>query len=262
MMIGSPNESAELSAGAQAFAPREAAVGLPAVLARPPGDDRHLGEAEQDARDQSGEEQRAERGAGHRRVQDHRRGRRDHRPDAGGGRGDRRREVGGIAGLLHRRDDDRAGAGEVRGRRADHAAEEHRGDDVDLREPGAHRPDQGVREVEQALGDAARVHQPAGEHEQRQGEQDEAAHAGDHHLRQGRGPGAGQPEVERDRGDQGHDHGHAQDQEPAEREQRDDGLDHAARLPPTALTLARATRARRRPRRRARPRPSRATGRR
>ena len=261
MMIGSPNESAEFRPVRRHLRHEKRPSGLPPVLARPPGDDRHLGEAQQDARDKSGEEQRAERRAGHRRVQDHRRGRRDHRPDAGGGRGDRRREVGGIAGLLHRRDDDRAGAGEVRGRRADHAAEEHRGDDVDLREPGAHRPDQGVREVEQTLGDAARVHQPAGEHEQGQGEQDEAAHAGDHHLRQGRGPGAGQPEVERDRADQGHHHGHAQDQKPTEREQRDRGLDHPAR-PSTALTLARATRARRRLRRRVRPQPSRATWRR
>ena len=68
---------------------------------------------------------------------------------------------GGVAALAHRADLDRAEARDVGHRGAGAAREQHRRDDVDLREARAEVADQGVREVEDPLRDPDRVHQVA-----------------------------------------------------------------------------------------------------
>ena len=217
-------------AGTQELAEGEGRERLPAAPPGEPGDDQRLAQAEQEPRNDPGEKQRAEGGAGHRRVEDHRRARRDHRADARRRRGERRREAGGIAVLLHRRDDDRAGAGEVRGRRPDHAAEEHAGQHVHLGEPPAQPADERPRELEQPGGDAARVHQPPGQHEERQGDEHEPVHARQHRLGQGERPRAGEEEAEDHGGRDRDQHRHPEHQQGAEDDDRRGGADHAGGL--------------------------------
>ena len=59
-------------------------------------------------------------------------------PSVDGGRGDADREFGVVAVILHRLDLDGAEAGGIGDRGARHAGEDHRADDVDVREPAAH----------------------------------------------------------------------------------------------------------------------------
>ncbi len=78
------------------------------------------------AGDDAGQEQLADRDVGRHAVDHHRQRGRDDRADGGGRRGDRCRGLRLVAGLLHRADLDRAGAGGVGHGRADHAGEDHR----------------------------------------------------------------------------------------------------------------------------------------
>ena len=94
------------------------------------------------------------------------RGRDDHAHDAGAG-GDRDREAGAVALLLHLRDQQRADPGSIGGRAAGDAGEEHRDQHVDLAEPARQVPDHGARETDQPVGDAGGVHQVGGEEEER-----------------------------------------------------------------------------------------------
>ena len=76
--------------------------------------------------------------------------------------------------LGHHADDDLADAGSVRDRRARHAREDQRCDDVDVTEPAAEAAHGGHAELQQPLGDGAGIHDVGGDDEQRHGEQDEA----------------------------------------------------------------------------------------
>ena len=86
--------------------------------------------------------------------------------------------------VLHGLDLDRADAGGIGQRRAGHAGEDHRADDVHLRQTALHPADQRDGEAVDAAGDAGDVHQVAGQDEERHGQQREAFHPGDHALRQ------------------------------------------------------------------------------
>ncbi len=143
-------------------------------------------------------------------------------PERGGGRGDAHGELLRVAVVAHRLDLDRAEPRRVGDRRAGHAGEDHRADDVDVAEAALHPADQRQREVVDAVGDAGVVHQVAGEDEERHGEQREAVDAADHPVDDDhRRRGAGQPDVD-ERGarhrDGDRDAGHHQREE--HREQR------------------------------------------
>ena len=213
------------------LAQREAAVARPAAAMGENRDDAHHDQPEEDAGNQAGEEQGAERHAGDRGVEDHRRARRNQRADARGRGRDRGGDLGGIALALERRNGDRAGAGEVRRRGADHAAEEDAGQHVDLGEAAPEPADQRPRELEQPPRYAARVHDRAREHEQRQGDQRERAHPRDHRLRQGQRPQAAQEEVQDHGREQRDQHRHAEHQKPQEKHDRDHGAGHGAGSP-------------------------------
>ena len=105
-----------------------------------------------------------------------RNGRGDQRAD-----GDRRgRKALAVALLDHRRAEDARLHRRVRNGRAGYAAHQGGEQDRDLRQAARHPADRDHRNLQQAVGDAALVHQMAGEHEERHGEQRKAlAHRGD-----------------------------------------------------------------------------------
>ena len=142
----------------------------------------HHEQRHDDARDHPAEEERADRDVRHHAVDDEGQRRRDDRPERRRGGGDADRELGRVAVVLHGLDLDRAEAGGVGDRRAGHAREDHRADDVHLREPALHPADERDREAIDAAGDAGDVHEIAGEDEERHGEKREALDAGDHAL--------------------------------------------------------------------------------
>ncbi len=134
---------------------------------------RHLREADQQARDDAGEVERADRHLQHAAPHDHQDRRRDddrqhrrHRRDR-----DREREV--VAFLDLRLDEDLALARRVGGRRAGDAGEEHRQQHVDLRQRAGEVADHRSRQRDQPVGDAADVHQVGRQQEERHREQDE-----------------------------------------------------------------------------------------
>ena len=75
--------------------------------------------------------------------------------------------------LLHLRDQERADAGGVGRGGARDAGEEHADQDVDVAEPARQMADHGPGEVDQAIGDAGRVHQVGGQQEEGDGQQHE-----------------------------------------------------------------------------------------
>ena len=85
--------------------------------------------------------------------------------------------------VFHRLDLDRADAGGIGKRCTRHAGENHRADDVHLRETALHPADKRQREGIDAPGDAGDVHEVAGEDEERHREQRKALDASDHALR-------------------------------------------------------------------------------
>ena len=85
--------------------------------------------------------------------------------------------------ILHRLDLDGADTGRVGERCSRHAGEDHRADDVDLRQPTLHPADKGDGEGIDAAGDTRRIHQIAGQDKEWHGEEREAFDAGDHALR-------------------------------------------------------------------------------
>ena len=146
-------------------------------------DGEHHQQRHHDAGQDAGHEQRADRDVGHHAVDDEGQRRREDRPERRGGGGDADRGLDRVAVVLHRLDLDRADAGGIGDRRARHAGEDHRADDVHVGEAALHPADEREREVVDAVGDAGDVHQVAGEDEERHGEQREALDAGDHPLR-------------------------------------------------------------------------------
>jgi hypothetical protein len=139
-----------------------------------------IASAEQQAGDRAGQEHPADREAGERADDDHRHRGRDHRPDGRGGGGDRGGEVGRVARPLHAGDHHAADRGGVGDRGARDAAEQQRARDVRLAEPAAHPADEGVGEAHDPPGDAAGVHQVAGEDEAGDRQQHEDVDAGVH----------------------------------------------------------------------------------
>ncbi len=169
--------------------PPERLVAAHVVFARAVIDVKHHEQRHHDAGDDAAEKQRADRDVRHHSVDHERQRRRDDRPERRGCGGDADGELGRVAVILHRLDLDRAETGGIRDRGARHAGEDHRADDVHVREPAAHPARERHREIVDAVGDAGRVHQVAGEDEERHREQrkrvDAACHAmQDHEVRQ------------------------------------------------------------------------------
>ena len=201
---------------------RELDVGAPAVLVRVVGDRQHHQDRHQRARQDAGEEERADRGVGHHPVDHERQARRNDRAERRRRRGDADRELGRVAVLLHRLDLDRAEPGGVGDRGAAHAGEDHRADDVDVAEPALHPADQSKREVVDAGRDAGVVHQVAGEDEERHGEQREAVDAAHHPVDDDEGR---QVAREQDVGERSACHGDGHRQ-PAAHEEQEEDLQH------------------------------------
>ena len=92
------------------------------------------------------------------------------------------RQSRGCSRALELRDQHAGGRRAIGHRRAGDAGQEHVADDRGLGEAAADMADQGAGEAEQALADAALVHQRAGQGEQRDRQQREGLQAGDHAL--------------------------------------------------------------------------------
>ena len=177
------------------------------------GDVEHHADRHHGAGHDAAQEQRADGDVGHHAVDHERQGRRDDRAQGGRGRRDADRELGLVAMVLHGLDLDGAEAGGVGDCRARHAREDHRAHDVDVPEAAAHPARQRHGEVVDAVGDAGRVHQVAGEDEERHGQQREAVDAAGHAV-QDHEVGDARDEVGVEEGGAGErdEHGHAGDQ--------------------------------------------------
>jgi len=92
------------------------------------------------------------------------------------------REFGVVAVILHRLDLDGAETGGVRDRGAGHAGKDHRAENVDMREPAAHPAAGRHRKIIDAVGDAGRIHQIAGEDEERHRQQRKAVEPARHAM--------------------------------------------------------------------------------
>ena len=179
----------------------------------------HEADAEHDAGHEAAEKQITDRGIRDQRVKHHRNGRRDDRPDNGGGGRDGAGIGDRVATVLgHHADDNAADADGVGDRGAGHAGKDHIGDDVDVAQPAAKTADQDEAELKQPVGQAADVHQIGGEDEKRDRQQDVAVEqAVEDLLGRGAEIETRQQEIE----DRGGDHGVPDRQ--AERAQEDDG---------------------------------------
>ena len=141
------------------------------ALVRHIADHQHQRDRHQQAGNDAGEEQAADRDVGRDAVDHHRQRRRDDRADRGGCRRDRGRGFGVVALVAHRLDLERADAARVGDRRAGHAGEDHAAEDVGVAQPAAQPADAGGGKGEDPLGDAGGVHDVAHQDEQRRGEQ-------------------------------------------------------------------------------------------
>ena len=154
-----------------------AAVALPAVaLADVPVID-HQRDAHHKARQDTGLEEVADGGAGRDAVDHERDGRRNDDADRARRGGERRGIALVIALLLHLGDHERADGRHRRRAGAGDGRVEHGGERRDRAETAGEEADDIVREVEQALGDAAVAHEVAREHEERNRHQGEAVDA-------------------------------------------------------------------------------------
>ena len=136
---------------------------------------------QQQAGNDAGDEQRDHRDVvEHGRVHHHDDARRNDRPEDRCAGGDRGRVGRRIAFLLHGRDQQLADRDGIGDRRAGQPGEEQAAGDVDVAQCAAHAAEQGVVEVDQALGQARLVHQLGGEDEVRDRHEQEAAHAREH----------------------------------------------------------------------------------
>jgi hypothetical protein len=108
---------------------------------------------------------------------DHQDAGRDENTHRGGRRYDRHRLLRAVARSEHGRDHGGADGGHVGHRRAGDAGEDVLRDHYRHREPAADPAHHHLRQPHQADGDAARLHESAGEDEERDGEEDEGVHA-------------------------------------------------------------------------------------
>ncbi len=172
------------------------------------------------AGDEAAEEQRADRDVAHHAVDHERQRRRDDRPERGGRRGDADREFGVVAVVLHRLDFDGAETGGVRDRGAGHAGEDHRAEDVHMGETAAHPAAGRHREIIDAVGDPGRIHQIAGEDEERHRQQRKTVEAAGHAVQDHEvGNARDEVGVEQRRARQRDEHGNA-DQQVARRRRK------------------------------------------
>ena len=151
--------------------------GLLTCEATPPRHPRvhsHQHHTHHEARNDAAKKEVADRSVGDERVEHHRNGGGNDRPDRGRGRRDR----GGIpprevtrAG--HHADDDLADARRVRDRRSAHAREDKGGSDIHVPEPAAEPAHQRHAKGEQPIRDRARVHDVRRDNEKRHGEKHE-----------------------------------------------------------------------------------------
>ena len=126
---------------------------------------------DQDARPDAGDEQLADGNLRRHGVEDHRDRRRDDHAKLRRSRLKGRREGCGIAVADHRRDQDRAdreGGGDAGAR---YRREDHAGQDAGAGEAALDAADDGFGEIHQSGGDAADLHQVAGQDEERDGGQ-------------------------------------------------------------------------------------------
>ena len=149
-------------------------------------DQAHLAKAYEESWDYTPQEQRANGDAADGAIDDKQETGRDQGADRRRGDGQRCAEGEVVAGLVHPGDQDLTDRGGVRGRHALDAAEQHADDDVDVGQSTAQARDEDLREVDQALGYAAAIHDFAGQDEERQGEIDKALKGDDHLLRDDR----------------------------------------------------------------------------
>ena len=144
---------------------RKRAGGRVAAQPRHDGDDEHHGAGHDEARQEAGDENGAERHVRLPGVEHHQDRGRDDRPERAGGSGERRAEAAAVAArdeLRHEHAGRRCAIGD---RRPGDAGKEDVADDRGLSEAAADVPDERLREAEQALADAGFVHERAGERE-------------------------------------------------------------------------------------------------
>ena len=120
--------------------------------------------------------------AGGHSVVDHGQRRRDDNTDATGHREQSSGECLGIAGLFHLRNHNTTDGCHSGGTGAGDGCEQHTGQHGYHGQATGEAAQQGVAEIDQAPGDAAALHQVAGYHEQRNGQQREGIHGGKHPL--------------------------------------------------------------------------------
>ena len=157
------------------------------VAPRHPGPGDHQGHPHQDAGNDAGQEELADRDVGNHAEDDHPDRRRDHRRDhaAGGNQRGRARDV--VVGPAHHRNQQRTDGRRVGRRAAGDGRHQYRGEDGHVAQAAPQVAHPGQREVDDALGDAPGVHQLAGQQEEGNRQQREAVGALDHLLRhQGR----------------------------------------------------------------------------
>ena len=161
-------------------APAKLLVATHAVAPRAVGGVAHHEQRHHRAGNEAAEKQCADRDVAHHAVYHERQGRRDDRPEGGGGGGDADGELGVVAVVLHRLDLDRAETRGVGDRRAGHAGEDDRAEDVHMCEPAAHPAAGRDRKIVDAVGDAGGVHQVAGKDEERHCQQRKAVEPAGH----------------------------------------------------------------------------------
>ncbi len=127
----------------------------------------HQRTADQEARAEARDEQLADRHFRRHAVEDHRDRRRDDHAELRGGRLQRGGVGPRIAVPDQRRDQDRADRERRRHARPGDRREDHAGQHARRREPALDAADDRLRELDEARRDAARLHQVAGEDEER-----------------------------------------------------------------------------------------------
>jgi len=192
---------------------------MPALLGADDVHQHQLGQTDQDAGHGTCHEQRTHRCTGDHRVNDHGGGGRDDHAHGGGCHRDTGRSFRRVAFLLHGGDQDGTQSRGIGHRGAGNATEDHGSHDVHFAQTAADGPQQLHAEVDDALGDAAGVHQFASQHEQRHGDHQLTVGTVPHALRQhgnkgrcidqdvghtGSADGEGQRDAQRGKEDQQH----------------------------------------------------------
>ena len=149
-------------------------------------DHRHQADREQDAGHHAGHEQSGDRyrAAGHVGVDDHGVGRWDDGAENGGRRGDDRGRKGDAVDLRQLAYQQRAQCARIGNRRARDCRQAGAGQYRDLRQAAGDAANEGIGELDHALGKSATQHELPRHHEQRNGHQRECIDGMHHALRQ------------------------------------------------------------------------------